>query len=394
MKASNLPIIISGAGIGGLTTALALARKNIPSIVLEQAAEIRETGAGLQICPNATKVFDFLGLSEVVDKIAYYPTNLVYIDGFSQKEIAKIPLGKESIDYFKHPYGIYHRENLIRALHEECRKTKLVEIVTSAKLNGFEDLETHVKATTENGLSLEGAALIGADGLWSFIRKEIVNDGLPKFSGLITYRGVVSYKDVPKHFHSTDTFCWVKPAHLIYYPIHGGELFNVVAVYYSEKPRSPDDISANIPELYENFKDSPAEMMDLLAMVDTSRAWMLCDRDPVSKWSRGRVTLMGDAAHPTLPHLTQGAGMAIEDAAVLANKIAKHGTNYAAAFVEYEQARYLRTARIQLYCRFYKQLFNATGAARELRNQMISQWSTKDYYNWYGWGWHGVDLNS
>lgn len=392
MPTQKLPVVIVGGGIGGMTLALALAQRNIQSIILEQAPMVRETGAGIQLCPNVFKMFDLLGLTEEMNKIAFFPDNLIYVDGFNGKEVMRIPLGDSIRSRFGQPYGVYHREELLRTLCNECKKSKLIKIITSARIIDFEEIDDLVIARTEEGSTFEGEALIGADGLWSAIRERLIGDGKPKPSGLVSYRGVVPIDQVPQRFLSESVTHWVKPAHLVYYKIHGGEIFNVVAVYHTDLTREPMDFSGNPEELEEQFKDTPEDMLELLSMVNPSISWMIYDRDPIENWSKGRITLMGDAAHPTLPHLTQGAGMAIEDAVVLAHKIHLFENDYTQAFLSYQKERYLRTARVQIFSRLYKEIFHATGVERNLRNQILSTKTTQDHYDWLAWAYDGIAI--
>jgi len=387
----NLPILIVGGGIGGLSLALALAQKNIRSQVLEQAPSIRETGAGIQLCPNVFKMFDRLGFVDEIVKIAFFPENLIYTDGFTGQNIYKVPFGDPFLKRFKYPYGVFHREELLHFLNDECKKSHLISLVTSARIIDFEEVNDKVLARAENGTIYEGEALVGADGLWSVVRERLIGDGKPKPSGLVSYRGVAPISKIPKRFLSPNVYHWVKPAHLVYYQIHHGELFNIVAVFHAEG-RKPEDTFGSQEELHEQFKDTPPEMLELLTMVNKSQSWVLSDRDPIDNWSKGRITLMGDAAHPTLPHLTQGAGMAIEDALVLAHKIVMFNKNYASAFIAYQKERYLRTARVQLFSRLYKEIFHATGVARELRNQLLATRTTEDNYDWIAWAYNGIDI--
>jgi len=395
MKNTNeLPVIIVGGGIGGMTTALALAKKQIESIVLEQAPYFRETGAGILLCPNVFKVFDYLQITKEMSAIASFPDHLIYADGITGFEFLKIPMGKEIVKRFNHPYGSFHREELLKALIHECQKTPLIQLVTSAKVVAIEEKGERVLAKTEEAKCYEGAALVGADGLWSLVRNYIVGNEMPNQSGHITHRGVVEKDRLPKGLFSNNVIHWDRPdAHLVQYPIGTKGLYNIVAVYHTKKPFDPENCAGDPEELRERFAGSRPEILELVSMVDTTRRWMLYDREPIKEWSKGRMTLLGDSAHPTLPHLTQGAGMAIEDAVVLAECISRHKKDYVAAFIAYQEARHLRTAHVQIFSRYYGEVHHLDGVARELRNQVIAKRTLEDNYDWLGMMYKGINLD-
>lgn len=383
------PIIIVGGGIGGMTCALALAMRNIASVVLEQAPFFRETGAGILLCPNVFKVFDMLGIKEEMTQIASFPESLHYVDGITGFEFLNIPMGKEIEKRYSYPYGSFHREELLRKLVEMCQKSPQIQLVTSAKVVEVFEMADSVFVKTEKGEKFKGEALIGCDGLWSIVRKYVLDDKAPIASGHITHRGVVAQSMLPEALRPCRVIHWDRPdAHLVQYPIGKKGLFNIVAVYHSAKPfdvDAPDEID-------EKFAGSRPEIMQLLTHVDRTKRWMMYDREPLHSWSKGRMTLLGDAAHPTLPHLTQGAGMAIEDAIVLAEMIAKHGGDYTAAFKAYEKARYLRTAHVQLFSRAYGEVHHLSGVARELRNQILAKRTVEENYDWLGMIYKGIEL--
>jgi salicylate hydroxylase len=392
MVDKNHPFIIVGGGIGGMTLGLALAKKNIPSLVLEQAPQFRETGAGILLCPNVFKMFDYLGISEQMTAIACFPDALIYADGLSGFEYIKIPMGKEVVTRFKYPYGSFHREELLRALVKECQQSPLITLTPAARIVGFEEKNERVFATSDAGITYEGTALVGCDGLWSLVRNYIIENEKPRYSGHVTHRGVVAIDKVPEHIRPNTVIHWDLPnAHMVQYPMGTKGMYNIVAVYKSVKPHQFEDTKGDPEELFERFEGARPEIQQLLAHVDTTKLWLLCDRKPVSHWSKGRMTLLGDSAHPTLPHLTQGAGMAIEDAVVLAEKVSASNGHYEAAFQAYEKERYLRTAFVQYFSSFYGNLHDADGIARDLRNEFISKMSLEEKYTWLGKLYNGIE---
>ena len=388
----NEPIILVGGGIGGLAAALALAKKNLPSLVLEQAPQLRETGAGIQLCPNVFKMFDYLGIIEPITEIAVFPDNLVYIDGINGCRFLTISLKEELLKRFKYPYGVFHREELLKALFKACSKHPQIQIVTDAKVVEVTESGEEMFVRTEKS-TYKGQAIIGCDGLWSIVRKTIEGDLKPRFSGHVAHRGVVHRSEVPERLRPNNVVHWVRDnAHLVHYPIGSQGLFNIIAIYHTNEKYDPEDIQGNPQELDQKFSGSQPEMLELLQKINPARKWLLFDRDPIKVWSKGRITLLGDAAHPTLPYLTQGAGLAIEDAVVLAGKIVKHNQDYAKAFKEYEEERYLRAAYVQLFSRAYGEAHHSSGVARELRDILIATRRPEENYEWLGILYQGIEV--
>jgi len=391
MAKGDLPILVAGGGIGGLAAALALARKGRSVHVLESSPDFREVGAGIQLGPNVFRMFERLGLTEAINASAVFPGSLVMRDGLSGEEVTRIPLGDAFRARFKYPYAVIHRPDLHQAILEAVRRSPEVLLTPSAKVTGFEDLGERVLVKSEGGESFEGAALIGADGLWSRVRAQLLHEGKPRVSGHIAYRAVLRMPEVPEHLRSNDVVLWAGPkTHLVHYPLRRGELYNLVVVFHSNRYEEGWDTYGDPEELRERFRGQRPEVLELMAMVDAWKMWVLCDRDPVSQWSRGRVTLLGDAAHPMLQYLAQGGCMAIEDAVVLADQLdAAHG-DFAAAFLAYQQQRYLRTTRVQLTARFYGDIYHAADAVRDLRRQLLAGRTPEQAYNGVAWLYDGI----
>jgi salicylate hydroxylase len=366
------PVLIVGGGIGGLAVALALARKGVASQVIEQAPEFKEIGAGIQLGPNVFWMFDILGLTDAINALAVFPNNLIMMDSISGEEVTRISLGDAFRRKFHHPYALIHRADLHKVLLEACQKSKLIRFDASQKVVKVEDSGDGVAVGTESGKDYRGAALIGADGLWSTIRDIVVGDGKPSVAGHITYRAVLPTSAMPEKFRWRDMVLWAgEKVHLVHYPLRTGELFNLVAVFHSNRYEEGWDSFGDPTELHERFAKTCAPVRTLLNKIESWRMWVLCDRAPIKDWSRGRITLVGDAAHPMLQYLAQGAGMSIEDAVCLADRIVAADGDYAAAFLAYQAARYLRTGRVQITARVYGEFFHASGVAKELRNRML-----------------------
>jgi salicylate hydroxylase len=218
------------------------------------------------------------------------------------------------------------------------------------------------------------------------IRQIVVGDGEPRPAGHITYRAVLPTSEMPEKFRWRDMVVWAgEKVHLVHYPLRTGDLFNLVAVFHSNRYEEGWDSYGDPAELYERFAKTCEPVRTLLAKIESWRMWVVCDRPPIKEWSRGRITLLGDAAHPMLQYLAQGANMAIEDAVCLANKIVECGGDYAAAFRAYPQARYLRTGRVQIMARVYGEFFHAGGVAKELRNMMLGARTPEDHIAGVEW---------
>ena len=369
----SLPVLIVGGGIGGLAAALALASKGIRTQVIEQAPEFKEIGAGIQLGPNVFRMFEVLGLTEAVSKLAVFPENLIMLDAMTGEEVTRIPLDAGFRAKFKHPYALIYRPDLLSVLYEACRSCNLISLDTSQKVVAVDERADGVIARTSGGRDYAGAALIGADGLWSTIRQIVVGDGKPQVAGHITYRAVLPTSEVPEHLRRWSMTFWAgEKVHLVIYPLRGGELYNLVAVFHSSRYEEGWDSFGDPAELNERFANTCEPVRTLLGKIESWRMWVLCDRPPIKDWSRGRITLIGDAAHPMLQYLAQGACMAIEDAVCLANRVEAIPGDYASAFKAYQEARYLRTGRVQIMARVYGEFYHASNVARELRNMMLS----------------------
>ena len=372
---NELPVLVQGGGIGGLAAALALARKGRKVRVLEQGAEFREIGAGIQLGPNVYRMFDVLGLTEAIERYAVHPDNLVMKDAVTGDEVIRMPVGGEAFRerFAGFPYGVIHRGDLHQVLLEACERHEGIELRTLTKGLRCEDLGDRVAVELEGGGRLEGCALIGADGLWSRVRAQLLGDDKPRVSGHIAYRAVLPRSEVPDDLWQNNVVLWAGPkTHLVHYPLRRGELYNLVAVFHSDRYEEGWDVYGDPAELHARFANERPEVLRLLAKINVWKMWVLCDREPVREWSRGRVTLLGDAAHPMLQYLAQGANMAIEDAVVLAAYAELAGWDFARAFRWYQDARYLRTGRVQVTARYYGDIYHAAGVVREVRNGFLA----------------------
>jgi salicylate hydroxylase len=370
LKDREWPIVIAGGGIGGLAMALALAKRGYPSRVLEQAPEFKEVGAGIQLGPNSWRALRSLGAEHAVKKLAVMPHALVMNDAVTAEHVVSVPLdGFE--ERFGAPYALIHRADLLDALLATCQASPLIALETSRQVKEYRDDGRVVRIATGDGQTYDAPALIGADGLWSTVRAQLIGDGKPRVAGHITYRSVLPTNEVPENLRRWDMVLWAGPkCHMVHYPLRGGELYNLVAVFHSNRYEEGWNSFGDPAELHERFKGTCAPVQTMLGKIAEWRMWVLCDREPIKMWSKGRVTLLGDAAHPMLQYLAQGAGMAMEDALCLARCLDR-SDSVEAAFQAYPLQRYIRTGRVQLTARLYGEFYHADGVRREIRNEYV-----------------------
>jgi salicylate hydroxylase len=305
----------------------------------------------------------------------------------SGESVTRIPLDDPRfLSKFKQPYAVIHRHDLHSVFIEACRSNNLVSLETDRTVEDFDQDEGSVTLTLRSGERIPGRALIGCDGMWSKVRDKIVGDGKPLVSGHIAYRAVLKREEVPEDLWSPDVVLWAGPrTHLVHYPLRRGEIYNLVAVFHSKRYVEGWNAEADASELWAHFQGQRPEVLRMLERIETWRMWVLCDREPIKDWTRGRVTLLGDAAHPMLQYLAQGACMATEDAVVLAAEVSESPDDLPAAFHAYVQQRYLRTARVQIMARVYGDFYHARGPAAELRNMMLGPRTPEESYEGISW---------
>jgi salicylate hydroxylase len=387
------PILIAGGGIGGFAAALALSQRGRAVHLLEQAADFGEVGAGIQLGPNVFKMFDVLGVVEAINELAVFPEAVMMKDALTGEDIVRMAVGTDAFrQRFRYPYGVIYRPDILKVLIAACADQPLVTTSVNQTVTGFEEDGRIVRVFTKEGATHEGAALIGADGLWSTVREQLVGDGKPRVSGHIAYRAVLPASEVPTRIQQKNAVLWAGPkTHLVHYPLHKGEIYNLVVVFHSDRYEEGWDTYGDPDELNERFAGQHPDVLAMLEKIEAWRMWVLCDRDPIRDWSKGRVTLLGDAAHPMLQYLAQGACMAIEDAVCLATRVAANGTDYETAFHAYQSLRYLRTARVQLTARIYGDIYHASGATADLRRVMLGAIDPSKPGEGMAWLYEGLD---
>ena len=321
---SDQPFVIAGGGIGGLATALGLARKGVRSIVLERAPQLGEIGAGIQLGPNAFHSFDQLGVGDAARSMAVFIDNLRLMDALTAEEIVRVPLDEPFRQRFGNPYAVIHRGDLYGVLLKACRGNELIEIRTGSEVQGYEQDGESVRVHLATG-SVSGTALIGADGLWSNIRKQVVGDGPPRVSGHTTYRSVIPTEQMPEDLRWNAATLWAGPkCHIVHYPLSGWKVFNLVVTYHNDAPEPVAGKPVSHEEVLKGFQHVHPRAQEIIRHGKDWKLWVLCDRDPVERWVDGRVALLGDAAHPMLQYFAQGAAMAMEDAVCLAHMVDSH----------------------------------------------------------------------
>jgi salicylate hydroxylase len=387
------PILIVGGGLGGLTAALALGRQGRSVRVLEQTPELGAIGYGIQLGPNVFPMFARLGLVENLLKVAILPRACVMFDALTGAEVTHIPNDPVLRARFGHPYIVIHRVDLHKVLLDACRATKTVALEPSAAVSGFAERGGGVTVTTEDGRVIEGSALIGADGLRSIVRARIANDGEPKPIGYVAHRTIVPMGEVPAGVQRDVSALWIGPGfHMVHYPLRHNTLFNIVAVFRTDTYGDKSDSAFNTAEVARTYTTAHPVMKSLLEKMDLSRRWVIADRDPVRHWSEGRVTMLGDAAHPALQTFAQGACMAIEDAVCLADLVGQANGDFAAAFKRYEAVRVVRTARVVLEGRRLWQGYHAEGIDRDVWLQSFSERSEQEVMACLAWLYDGIEL--
>jgi 2-polyprenyl-6-methoxyphenol hydroxylase-like FAD-dependent oxidoreductase len=365
--------IIVGGGIGGLTAAIALGKKGYPSIVLEQAEAFAPVGAGIQLGPNAFHMFERLGIAQLVQEKCSYPEAGLMRDMYSAEIVGDLPMGDAMIKRYGNPYAVVHRGHLHNVLVDACIRLGNIELKTNSKLISYEDKTNHVIANLENGASLSGCVLIGADGVWSGVRKQMIGaDSVPQNLGYFAYRAVCNSDDIPEDLFENTVTLWAGPGfHIMHYPLEGGKLFNLVAVFRSARFARGESDYGGPDELQEIFASAHPKARRLLEFIDTSKNWNISVLEPIKDWSCGRVMLIGDAAHPMLQAMAQGACQAIEDGVCLADFVEKNHGDYQKAFLATQNARQMRATQMQYQSRKYWEIYHAAGVYSELRKKML-----------------------
>ena len=382
-------MIIAGGGIGGLAAALALARKGFRSLVLEQAPQFGEIGAGIQIAPNAWHALDALGVGQLVKKEAVFIEHLFMFDGVSGEKVIDIPLDARFARRFNNPYAVTHRADIHGSLLDGCKALpELIELRTSTRVSGFHVDGTSVTVETVSGDKLKGAALIGADGARSVVRDAIVGDALPASTLHKCYRAVLNIDDVPQDLRFAAATLWAAhDTHIVHYPLRGWKLFNLVATTIGKPIAEGHNEVATPEEVLPQFAHYCEKPLKLMRTPKQFTRWALRYREPVERWTRGPVALLGDAAHLMLQYMAQGAAMAMEDAVCLGGCADAADGDFPKAFGEYQEKRVVRASRVHVSANsLVGMIFHVPdGLERQIRNDIYRGRSPERYYDALEW---------
>ena len=388
-SSSDKQVIVAGGGIGGLAAALALVRQGFEVLVLEQAPEIGEIGAGIQLGPNAFHAFDALGVGEKARGRAVYTDSMVMHDAIDESLVGRLETGEAFRKRFGNPYAVIHRVDVHLSLLEGAQETGRVQFLTNTRMESIEQDANGVTVYDQRGKAYRGVALIGADGVRSVVRATYVNDP-PRITGHVVYRSVIDKAEFPKDLQWNAASLWAGPkCHLVHYPLRGGEQYNVVVTFHSRGQEEWGVTEGSKEEVQSYFQGIAARPRQLIDLPKSWKRWATEDQEQIGQWSFGRATLLGDAAHPTTQYMAQGACMAMEDAVTLGEALRVHNNDWSKALDLYQRARVARTARIVLSGREMGRLYHAAGVERLVRNSLWKGRSQERFYDaveWlYGW---------
>ena len=379
-------VLIAGGGIGGLAAAIALGRRGIDTAVIERSCFTDETGAGIQLGPNATRTLKALGALDAIEPHAFRPEAIVIYDGMSARKLTSVPLGRIAEQRYGAPYLTLHRADLHAALRSVAEALASVILQPGFEVAAIDRQGGKVIARNVDGHEVSGSSLIGADGLWSTIRALIMPQANLRFTGATAFRVLLSRRDLPSPFDAPIVGLWLGPrSHLVHYPVRGGEMLNVVAVMQGGHALDGWNSNASTETLRAGFARWAKNSKSLLERAEAWRSWSLYRLVDLDTWSIGRVALLGDAAHPLLPYLAQGAALAIEDAATLADCIASQTNDAAGALARYEQLRRPRAERVARHSRRLGRLYHLGGLLRLARNFILERRSEERALQRLGW---------
>jgi 3-hydroxybenzoate 6-monooxygenase len=381
--------IVVGSGIGGLASALALGRQGIEVSLLEQAQAVEEFGAGLQIGPNAFAALEWLGVAETVKRSSVIVERMAMRDAITGEQVADIPLQDAFHRRFGNPYAVAHRSDLHSALYSACLANDMIQVHLNSRVASVTAKDDSCGVHTKDGRRFEAAALIGADGVRSVVRDFIVGDD-PLVSGHAVFRAVVPADRMPQQLRWNAPVVWAGPnCHLVHYPIRGGEQYNLMVTFNRREGESWGVTEESRDEIVSYFTAIHPLLRRLLDLPDSWRRWITADRDPVLSWTKGNATLVGDAAHPMMHCLAQGACMALEDAVTLGSAV--EATNFGSdtvwkhALKVYERSRVTRTARVVLSVREFGRLCHVSGVERLVRNDLWRRRIPDRFYDALEW---------
>ncbi len=382
-RATQSDVVVVGGGIGGLSCGYALASAGRQVRVLEQSPAFGELGAGLQLGPNATRILREWGLLDEVIAAGVLPRRLVLKDALDGTELTHLDLGQDFLRRYGAPYVVIHRSDLLDILYRACQRAG-VDLVTNARVLRVEPGAETAAAVTDTATHA-GALVLAADGLWSALRGNFSDDE-PICSGYVAYRGAIPLSEAAElgELSLEDVVVYFGPGcHFVQYPLRQGDLVNQVAVFASPAYQRGEEDWGGPDELEAVFSRCCAQVRRGTAKLGRERRWPMFDRLPISNWVQGRLALTGDAAHPMLQYLAQGACQAIEDAWTLCMQAPSRGSDgpdeWQEALVTYEKLRTERTAQVQTAARAWGDLWHCDGLARAMRNELLRDRDPADY---------------
>ena len=376
---------VAGGGIGGLSIAYALAELGHEIEVLEQAADFSEVGAGVQLGPNGVRALRALGLEERITAFSWQPDGLHMRDGYDGSDVVRLPTGSDFADRYDAPYFVIHRADLLEILLTACRDHPAINLRNGARIAGYAEGSGQVVVKVDGSDPVNADAVIGADGLRSAIRSQITGDGEPPLPRHVVYRGVVPRDMIADHLWSPSVTMWVgHDADFVHYPLRRGELFNLVVTFRADRELDPGDVSGSYEDMCAPFKGFAAEVHELLELVPHDRRWLVTDRAPTAAWASGRAVLLGDAAHPMLQYMAQGACQALEDTVALRDCLTSAET-IEQAFTDYAAQRYRRTARVQLTARQFIDICQGDSVLADVRKRFYEDRTVGQLYDGLDW---------
>jgi len=390
MSANDFRVAIAGGGIGGMATALALASHGIASEVYERREAFPEEGAGIQIGPNGTRILQRLGVAEFLQAHAATPDGLSVRDGKTGRELTRLPLGTWIAERHGAPYWTAHRRDLHVALRARAETNPLIDLRTGIEIASFATESDGITATGTRGETLKASALVCADGLWSNLRNQIAPGASPQPAGKVAFRCVIPAGDLAPEFTPNAVHIWLAPgAHVVHYPVNAGRDIALVVIADDTMRERGWDTSASAATVREKVRDYAPPLQTLIATANDWRCWSLYRMPPLERWSNGRATLLGDAAHPILPFLAQGAVLALEDAMMLAAALADRRSDVEASLRNYEQARRPRARRVVEASQRNGRIYHMAGTAALARNttmRLAPPARVMASFDWlYGW---------
>ncbi|WP_112273032.1 FAD-dependent monooxygenase [Lentzea terrae] len=379
-----MTVLVVGGGIGGLAVALGLARAGHRVTVLEAAAVFEEIGAGIQVGPNGFRMLDALGVGPAVRSRAVHVDELRLRCGVSGSLISRLPIDAGFVDRFG-TYAVVHRNDVLTPLLDACQNDERVDLRVNSGVEAYTQDSSGVTAVLRSGDLVHGTALIGADGLRSAVRRQLVGDGDPRVSGHTTFRAVIPAADVPRDLKENVVTLWAGPRyHVVWYVIAGGRYVNLVATTDNGAPDPMTGKPVEHEDVVRHFRPLCDDAARIMELADEWRAWVLCDREPITDWQDSRVVLLGDAAHPVLQYAAQGACQALEDAVCLSSVFDPQDVD--GSFARYVAMRSARTARVHHVSRLMgREVYHPAGDAAAARDAMFASWTPVDLHERLEW---------